>query len=68
MQGTVKWFDDKKGYGFITRSDEGKDLFVHFKDIVSTNSHRSLSDGDKVEFEVEEGAKGPKAIRVKKVG
>jgi CspA family cold shock protein len=57
--GTVKWFDDQKGYGFIERSS-GKDLFVHFRSIVG-DGHRSLSDGQRVEFTETAGAKGPQA-------
>ena len=57
--GTVKWFDDQKGYGFIERTS-GKDLFVHFRSIVG-DGHRSLSDGQRVEFTETAGAKGPQA-------
>ena len=57
--GTVKWFDDGKGYGFIQR-EGGKDLFVHFRSIVG-EGRRSLSDGQKVEFTEGQGAKGPQA-------
>jgi len=57
--GTVKWFSESKGYGFITR-DEGKDVFVHFSGI-RAGGPRSLSEGDKVEFSIEEDERGPKA-------
>lgn len=57
--GTVKWFDSEKGYGFIER-ENGKDLFVHFRSIVG-EGHRSLSDGQKVEFTEAQGPKGPQA-------
>lgn len=57
--GTVKWFDNEKGYGFIER-ESGKDLFVHFRSIVG-EGHRSLADGQKVEFTETAGAKGPQA-------
>jgi len=63
--GVVKWFNSTKGFGFITRK-EGGDLFVHFKSIVG-EGYKSLQEGDKVEFEVEEGQKGPQATNVKKI-
>lgn len=58
-QGTVKWFDAKKGYGFI-QCDSGKDIFVHFKAIKS-DGYRSLTEGQRVEFNVVKGAKGLQA-------
>ena len=64
--GTVKWFNDDKGYGFITPDDEGKDLFVHHT-AISGEGFRSLDEGAKVEFEVEAGDKGPKAVNVSKI-
>ncbi|HHI75660.1 MAG TPA: cold-shock protein [Gammaproteobacteria bacterium] len=60
--GTVKWFDNAKGYGFIER-ESGKDLFVHFRSIVG-EGHRSLEEGQKVEFDEVAGAKGPQAENV----
>ncbi len=60
--GTVKWFDDDKGYGFIEQED-GEDAFVHYSEIVG-EGYKSLEEGQEVEFEVEEGDKGPKAISV----
>lgn len=60
--GTVKWFDDGKGFGFIER-ENGKDLFVHFRSIVG-EGHRTLTDGQKVEFTEAQGAKGPQANEV----
>jgi cold shock protein len=60
--GVVKWFDERKGYGFIQRED-GPDLFVHFSGI-SGSGFKSLREGDKVSFEVEQGKKGPAAINV----
>lgn len=60
--GTVKWFDNGKGYGFIER-ENGKDLFVHFRSIVG-EGHRSLNDGQRVEFIETQGAKGPQADQV----
>ena len=62
--GTVKWFNESKGFGFIT-SEEGGDVFVHYSSIQS-NGFKSLSEGDKVSFEIENGPKGPKAINVVK--
>jgi CspA family cold shock protein len=65
--GTVKWFNDTKGYGFIAPDDGGKDVFVHRTGIAG-EGFRSLSEGEKVEFEVREGAKGPEATNVVTVG
>lgn len=64
-QGTVKWFNAAKGFGFISR-ENGADVFVHFKAILS-EGYKSLNEGDKVEFEVEQGPKGLQAKNVKKV-
>jgi CspA family cold shock protein len=64
--GTVKWFNDSKGYGFITPDDGGKDLFVHHSGI-SGAGFKSLAEGAKVEFEATEGAKGPQATNVQLV-
>ena len=61
--GTVKWFDDAKGYGFITPDDGGKDLFVHHSGIAG-EVFKSLTEGAKVEFVAEEGQKGPQATNV----
>jgi cold shock protein len=61
--GTVKWFNDDKGFGFITPEDGGKDLFVHHSDI-NSDGFRSLQEGSKVNFEVGSGDKGPKALNV----
>jgi cold shock protein len=64
--GTVKWFSDEKGFGFITPDDQSKDLFVHHSAIVA-DGYRSLAEGAKVEFDSEPGAKGPKAVNVRAV-
>jgi CspA family cold shock protein len=61
--GTVKWFNDQKGYGFIAR-DDGADVFVHFSAIQS-NGFRTLAEGQRVEFEVTAGQKGDQASQVK---
>ncbi|HEY4346395.1 MAG TPA: cold-shock protein [Gaiellaceae bacterium] len=61
--GTVKWFNDAKGYGFITPSDGSKDVFVHFS-AVSGDGFKSLSEGANVQFESEDGPKGPQAKSV----
>lgn len=58
--GTVKWFNGSKGYGFIAR-DQGDDVFVHFTSIRDTGGFRSLDEGQKVEFSVTQGQKGPQA-------
>ena len=65
--GTVKWFSNEKGYGFITPEDGGKDLFVHFSNI-SGEGYKSLNEGSKVEYESREGSKGPEAINVMPIG
>lgn len=64
-EGTVKWFNDSKGFGFIEASD-GKDVFVHQSEILS-EGHRTLTEGAKVEFELTQGDKGPKAVKVKQI-
>ncbi len=63
-EGTVKWFNDSKGFGFITSEAEG-DVFVHHSSIQG-NGFKSLAEGDRVSFDVEKGPKGPKAINVVK--
>ena len=63
-QGLVKWFNDAKGYGFITQED-GQDVFVHYS-AIQASGFRSLAEGDRVEFEVTRGPKGLQASNVKK--
>ena len=62
--GTVKWFDEGKGYGFITPDAGGKDLFAHFSEIQSTG-FKTLTENQKVEFEVKQGQKGPQAAAIR---
>ena len=64
--GTVKWFNDTKGFGFITPEGGGKDCFVHHT-AIQGNGFKSLSEGDRVEFDVVQGQKGPAAENVRKV-
>lgn len=63
ITGTVKWFNDSKGYGFITRQDGGKDVFVHHS-AIQGDGFKSLAEGQKVTFDVEQGPKGPSAATV----
>jgi CspA family cold shock protein len=62
--GTVKWFSKEKGYGFITRDDNKGDVFVHFS-AIQQRGFKTLQEGQKVEFEVEQDAKGPRAKNVR---
>jgi CspA family cold shock protein len=64
--GTVKWFNDAKGFGFITPADCGKDLFAHHTEI-QMDGYKSLKEGQQVEFETTNGAKGPAASRIRAV-
>lgn len=66
MHGTVKWFNDTRGYGFITPSDGSSDIFVHYSDIEG-GGHRTLHEGEQVEFESANGDRGPKATNVRVV-
>jgi cold shock protein len=63
-QGTVKWFNAEKGFGFIAPDGGAPDVFVHFSEIVG-NGYRSLEDGQRVEFEITQGQKGPQAENVR---
>jgi len=65
-QGTVKWFDNSKGYGFVSRENGGKDVFVHHSAIQGTG-YKSLEEGQRVEFEVTQGQKGDQAVNVVKI-
>lgn len=64
--GTVKWFNSEKGFGFIEVEGE-KDVFVHFTAIQGTSARKNLEEGEKVQFEVEDGARGPQAANVVKL-
>ncbi len=66
LTGKVKWFDGKKGYGFIEPSDGGRDVFVHFGDIVG-DGYRSLETGDRVQYEATETPRGPNAAQGRKL-
>ena len=65
-QGTVKWFNAEKGFGFLSQSDGGADVFVHFS-AIQADGYRSLEEGQEVEFQVGQGAKGPQAEQVRGV-
>jgi CspA family cold shock protein len=65
-KGTVKWFNNAKGYGFITR-ESGEDLFVHFKSITG-EGYKTLKQGEAVQFDVEQGQKGLQAVNVQRLG
>lgn len=65
-QGTVKWFNAEKGFGFIEQADGGPDVFVHYSAIESSG-YRSLDEGQRVEFEVNQGQKGPQADKVRAI-
>ncbi|GAB2661365.1 transcription antiterminator/RNA stability regulator CspE [Vibrio panuliri] len=63
MTGSVKWFNETKGFGFISQDNGGADVFVHFRSIVS-EGFKTLTEGQKVSFEIEQGQKGPQAANV----
>ena len=65
MKGTVKWFNNQKGYGFIS-DEEGNDVFVHYSGL-NMDGFKSLEEGDQVQFDVTDGAKGPQATNVTKL-
>ena len=68
ITGTVKWFSEQKGYGFIAPDDGSKDVFVHFSAIQTDRKYRNLEEGQRVEFTVEQGQKGPQATNVNPIG
>lgn len=65
--GTVKWFNEAKGYGFIAPDDGSKDLFAHFRDIQGGDEYRTLTENARVQFDVAQGAKGPQAANIRPV-
>ncbi|HLU25859.1 MAG TPA: cold-shock protein [Longimicrobiales bacterium] len=65
--GTVKWFNESKGFGFVTPENGGKDCFVHFS-AIQGNGFKTLAEGDRVEFDVVQGTKGPAAENVVRIG
>jgi CspA family cold shock protein len=67
IKGTVKWFNNEKGFGFITREDGGKDCFVHHT-AIQGEGYKSLNEGDRVEFDETQGPKGPAAANVVRIG
>ncbi len=67
VRGTVKWFDEDKGYGFIEREDGGEDVFLHYNDLTDQSGFKTVDEGALVEFDVERGPKGPKATNVREV-
>lgn len=66
MQGTVKWFNSSKGFGFITSNELKDDVFVHYS-VIEGEGFKSLNEGEAVEFEIKEGPKGPLATRVTRI-
>ena len=65
-QGTVKWFNAEKGFGFIATDDNGPDVFVHYS-AIQTSGYRSLDEGQRISFDIEQGQKGPQAANVNPV-
>lgn len=68
MKGTVKWFSDRLGYGFITPDDGGRECFVHYSAIEGQSGYKTLSPGDKVRYTVTDSGRGPQARQVRRVG
>ena len=66
--GTVKWFNESKGYGFIAPDDGGKDLFAHFREIHGGDGYKTLAENARVLFQVTQGAKGPQASNIRPAG
>jgi len=66
LKGIVKWFNNAKGYGFIGRDDGGADVFLHYS-AISSEGYKSLAEGDRVEFDIVQGHKGPQAANVTKI-
>ena len=66
IRGSVKWFNNAKGFGFIGRDDGGADVFIHFS-AIAEEGYKSLQENDRVEFEIVEGQKGPQAANVTKI-
>ena len=65
QRGKVKWFNSAKGYGFLNTSDEARDIFIHYSSILM-EGYKTLKEGEEVEFELEEGPKGPTAVNVRR--
>ena len=66
LKGTVKWFNNAKGYEFVGRDDGGADVFIHYS-AITAEGYKSLAEGDRVEFEIVQGPKGPQAANVTKI-
>lgn len=66
QKGTVKWFNQKRGFGFITPEDGSDDIFLHFSGIVGEEGFKKFDEGDEVEFDIKDDAKGSKAVNCKK--
>ncbi|MFW5966973.1 MAG: cold-shock protein [Persicimonas sp.] len=66
VSGTIKWFSEDKGYGFIEREDGGEDVFLHYSELSDQSGFKTIEEGARVEFEVQQGPKGPKAANVQR--